>query len=238
MQRTREIALVVVFGALHTLLSLLPGVWRSLMILILPLEGIVLGPTRGFLAGFIGFGAGWTLRPRGEPIVFGLAEPVGALCAGLMIRKKWYYVVLIYALMLTAFFLHPVTTSIPLWTLWDVYAALGCILVFGLLSYGKQISVKADRSGRKTARLSLILASAAFIGIEADVLVRIFIFVPLNFYEVMYPAAWLPEIFAVGAFQTPLEAFLSVAATVIIGVPLLDRLSKTGLLDPESLSLR
>jgi len=126
MQRAREVALIAVFGALHTVLSLIPGIWRSLMILILPLEGIILGPARGFSAGFIGFAAGWVLRPRGEPIFFGLAEPVGALCAGLMMRRKWYHVALIYALMLAAFFLHPITSSLPLWTLWNIYAALIC----------------------------------------------------------------------------------------------------------------
>ncbi len=239
MRKTQEIALISLFGALHTLLSFLPGIWRSWMILILPLEGIVLGPTRGFLAGSIGFGAGWTLRPRAEPIFFGIAEPVGALCAGLMVRKKWHYVVLIYVLMLAAFFLHPVTPSLPLWTLWDVYAALICAFVFGALTYGKWLSVKVSENVHGVAKLSLILALIAFIGIEADVLTRIFILVPLNGYEIWgVPAEFLPIAFVEGAFQTPVEAVLSVLATVVVGVPLLDRLNKMRLFDLEKLSLK
>ncbi len=286
MQTTQRIALISVFGALHTVLSLIPGIWRSWMILILPLEGIILGPTMGFASGFIGFAAGWTLRPRPEPIVFGLAEPVGVLCAGLMAKGKWYYAALAYAAMLAAFFLHPITQSLPLWTLWDVYAAFICILLFGLLTHRKRPLYKANEkvdrigaiflcglafflfiyelasfrlyeaigfslllslsfvlllwleTGRK-GMFSLVFAVAAFVGIEADVLTRIFIFVPLNFYEVMgIPSFWLPEIFVLGAFQTPIEAVLSVLATVIISVPLLNRLKKMGLFDLETLSLK
>jgi hypothetical protein len=239
MRRSQEIALISLFGALHTVLSFVPGIWRSLMILILPLEGIILGPTRGFMAGFIGFGAGWTLRPRDEPIFFGIAEPVGALCAGLMVRRKWRHVALIYALMLIAFFLHPVTPSLPLWTLWDIYAALICVSIFGALTYGKRLSVKIDGNVHRMAKLSLILALIAFISIEADVLTRIFILIPLNGYEIWgVPAEFLPIAFVEGAFQTPLEAVLSVLATVVVGVPLLDRLSKMGLFDLERLTLK
>ncbi len=284
MQRTQEIALISLFGALHTVLSFIPGIWRSLMILVLPLEGIILGPTKGFLAAFIGFGAGWTIRPRPEPIFFGLAEPIGALCAGLMVRRKWHYAALAYVAMLAAFFLHPVTPTLPLWALWDVYAALACILLFGLVTHGKQLGYNASKKvdqtvagvicilafllsvyellsfrfyeavafsllfafsfilvlwlqTRRKGMLSWVLAVAAFVGIEADVLTRIFIFVPLNFYEIMgIPAFWLPEFFVLGAFQTPIEAALSVFATVIIGVPLVDRLRKMGLfaLEPQT----
>ncbi|MFP3985581.1 MAG: hypothetical protein ACLFU9_06420 [Candidatus Bathyarchaeia archaeon] len=282
MQRTQEIALISLFGALHTVLSFIPGIWRSWMILILPLEGIILGPARGFLAGFIGFAAGWTLRPRPEPVIFGLAEPIGVLCAAFIVKRKWHYAALAYVAMLAAFFLHPITPNLPLWTLWDIYAAFVCILIFGLLTRGQQLIHKTNKrldnlvvvflcvlafalfiyelvnlrlyeavgfsllfvfglflvlrlKKRKRESHSWILAIAAFVGIEADVLTRIFIFVPLNFYEFMgVPSVFLPEIFVLGAFQTPIEAVFSVLATVIIGVPLIDHLKKLGLFDLET----
>lgn len=210
-----------------------------MMILVLPLEGIILGPSRGFAAGFMGFAAGWGLRPRAEPIFFGLAEPVGALCAGLIVRKKWYYVALTYVLMLGAFFLHPVTTSLPLWTLWDVYAALICVFAFGLFTHGKTLGVKACGSTRSVAGLTVILAFVAFFAVEADVLTRIFILVPLNGYEIWgIPADVLPAAFIEGAFLTPIEAVLSVFATTAIGVPLLYRLSRIGLFNLEDLGLK
>ncbi len=146
---------------------------------------------------------------------------------------------LLYVSMLVAFFLHPVTPSLPLWTLWDVYAALICVFVLGALTYGKQLSIKIDGNVHKMAKLSFVLALIAFIGIEADVLTRIFILVPLNGYIIWgVPAEFLPVAFIEGAFQTPVEAVLSVFATVIVGMPLLDRLRKMRLFDPDRLVLK
>jgi hypothetical protein len=226
MQQTQKIALTAIFAALHTTLSLFPGPvdFRSWIILITPLEGIILGPAMGFSAASMGYLLGWFIRPRAEPIIFGLGEPIGALTAGLIAQKKWPHALLLYTGMLLAFFAYPLTATIPIWTLWDTYIAFICIFIFAIIS--------RTQLARK---LPILLGFAAFIGTEADVLTRIFILIPLNGYQWWgIPAQLLPSIFILGAFQTPIEAVISVAAAIIIGVPLIKTLQKSKTLNFET----
>lgn len=226
MRRTQKIALTATLAALHATLSLFPGPagFRSWIILITPLEGIILGPLLGFTSGSIGYLLGWFIRPRAEPIIFGIGEPIGALTAGLIAQKKWPHAFLLYAGMLLAFFAYPLTSTIPLWTLWDTYIAFTSILIFAAIS--KTHFIK---------KLPIFLGFAAFIGTEADVLTRIFILIPLNGYQWWgIPAQILPDIFILGAFQTPIEAIITVAAAIIIGVPLIKTLQKSKILTFET----
>jgi uncharacterized membrane protein len=218
-RQTQKVALTAIFAALHTALSLFPGPvgFRSWIILITPLEGIILGPSLGFSAASIGYLLGWFIRPRPEPIIFGIGEPIGALTAGLIAQKKWPYALLLYTGMLVALFTYPLTATIPLWTLWDIYVAFIGIFVFATLSRTQIIK-----------KLPFFLGLAALIGTEADVLARVFILIPLSGYQWWgIPAEALPDIFVLGAFQTPVEAVISVVATVLIGVPLMRTLQKT-----------
>ncbi|MGQ9566031.1 MAG: hypothetical protein ACUVT5_05750 [Candidatus Bathyarchaeales archaeon] len=228
MRRSVGVALVAVFGALHTVLSMFPGPvgFRSWIIIIIPLEGIILGPFLGFSAGFIGYFLGWFIRPRPEPMFFGLGEPVGALGAGLIAQRKWPHALLLYGMMLLGFFVYPLTASLPLWALWDIYIAFICILIFAFLCRRIKMAVTS------THNLPTLLGFAAFIGTEADVLARIFMLVPLNGYQWWgVPAYVLPDVFVLGAFQTPFEAVISVIATIIIGVPLVKTLQKNKMLN-------
>jgi hypothetical protein len=229
MRQTQKIALTAIFAALHTTLSLFPGPvgFRSWIILITPLEGIILGPLLGFSSASIGYLLGWFIRPRAEPIIFGIGEPVGALTAGLIAQKRWPTALLLYTGMLLTFFAYPLTTTIPLWTLWDTYVAFTCIFIFAIISR-TQI----------TRKLPVSLGFSALIGTEADVLTRIFILIPLSGYQWWgIPAQLLPYIFVLGAFQTPIEAVISVAATIIIGVPLIKALQKSKMLSLENLEI-
>lgn len=232
MRQTQKIALTATFAALHTTLSLIPGPvgFRSWIILIMPLEGIILGPAMGFSAGFIGYSLGWFIRPRAEPMFFGLGEPVGALTAGLIAQKKWPHTLALYSIMLLAFFIHPLTATLPLWTLWDIYAAFICILLFAFLSKIMKLAKSSH-----VQNLPVLLGFAAFIGTEADVLTRIFMLIPLNGYQWWgIQASILPSVFVLGAFQTPTEAVISVIATIIIGVPLVKTLQKNRILNFET----
>ena len=231
MRQSIKIALTATFAALHTTLSLIPGPagFRSCMILIMPLEGIILGPLMGFSAGFIGYFLGWFIRPRAEPMFFGLGEPIGALGAGLIAQRKWHYALLLYGAMLLGFFAYPLTSTLPLWTLWDTYIAFACIPTFALLNHRMKLTTSS------TQNLPILLGFAAFIGTEADVLARIFILVPLNGYQWWgIPSSLLPELFILGAFQTPIEAIISIITAIIIGVPLLKVLQKNKMLNPET----
>ena len=178
-RRSLEIALIGVFGALHAVLTMIPGIWRSWMILIDPIEGILLGSKAGFVAALIGsiFGRAFRLRSF-LGFIFGLAEPVGAMVAGLIFRGRWRIVMLIYGSMLGAYFLHPLGRILPVWCLWDIYIAFGTIPLSPLV-----IRLLKKRRNLKGLTPSLILAS--FIGIEADVLMRIFLFIPMEFYKLM-----------------------------------------------------
>ena len=221
------IPLIATLAALHAVLSFFPGVWRRWSIILIPLEGFIGGPVVGFIAAFFGSLIGRMLKPDAIFFenLFGIAEALGALVAGLMIREKWRLSLLGYVGMLAFFIISPNSQGIPLWTLWDVYLAL--ILIIPAAYLIKRLRIGGDR---RLLILSTILAS--FIAVEFDVLVRIIMFVPLGLFTLYpIPSELLPEIFIVGAFTTPIEALYTVIVTVIVGVPLLIILKKNKIVD-------
>lgn len=216
------VSLVAVFAALHTVLGAMPGIWRSWMILIQPIEGVLLGPYAGFLAALIGSVLSRFVRPR-VPImlVFGLGEPVGAMVAGLAYKSMYSGILLLYAVMLGAYFLHPLGRKLPAWCLWDVYLAfILTVVLFLVRSWARNLD--------KRARLVI----AAILGNEADVLTRIFLFIPLELYKVLgVSEEALPAIWVAGAFETPIELGLTVLAAVVGGIPLLTALDKSRVIE-------
>ena len=78
-----------------------------------------------------------------------------------------------------------------------------------------------------------MLAVTAFVGLEADVLFRIFLLVPMQGYMFFYgwDAAFFHSIWTAGAILTPKKVTLSIIATVIIGQPLLRVLEKVRFLN-------
>ena len=216
------VSIVAVFAALHTLLGIVPGIWRSWMILIQPIEGALLGPYAGFLAALIGSVLSRFIRPR-VPImfIFGLGEPVGAMVAGLAFKSMYSKVLLLYAVMLGAYFLHPLGRELPAWCLWDVYLAFALAAVL-FLARGR------TRGLDKRARLVV----AAILGNEADVLTRIFLFIPFELYKVLgVSEKALPAIWVAGALETPIELGLAVLAAVVGGIPLLMALDKSRIIE-------
>jgi hypothetical protein len=133
-RRSLYTTVVATLAALHIVLSLGPPLvgFRRLSIVMEPLEGIVAGPYLGFLAGTVGWIGGRFVRPDAFWIenFFGIAEAVGALGAGFLITRRWYFTAGIYGGQLLAFLLHPLARYIPLWTLWDTY--LGFIAIVGV----------------------------------------------------------------------------------------------------------
>jgi len=220
-------ALVALFGALHAVLVAIPGIWRSWMIVILPIEGVLLGPKAGFLAALLGCLIGRLIRPRpGFYVIFGLAEPVGALVAGLAFKKKWRAVLTLFAVLLAAYFAHPLGRELPAWCLWDIYIAL---ILIPAIPYviGPALEEKDNPK-----RLTPAVALAAFIGVEADVLTRIFVLIPMGLYALMgLTAGALYVAWLAGAVETPVESIVSVLVTTTVGVPLLVTLEKSKLLE-------
>lgn len=216
------IAITSLFGGIHAILVAIPGVWRSFMILIMPLEGIILGPTAGFTAALIGAIIGRVLRPRpGLLPIFGFGEAIGALTTGLMFKGAWKHVLTLYLAMLSIYFIHPLGSVLPAWALWDVYIALALTLIT------PHFTKKVLKEGVDPRRLMLCLALTSFIGVEADVLTRIFLFIPMGLYKMMgIPEEALPLIWIAGAVETPIESLISVIATVTVGTPLLIAIEK------------
>ncbi len=206
------ISLISIFAALHVILGAIPGIWRSWAILIQPLEGVILGPYGGLMAALIGSILSRFVRPRTVVMfVFGLGEPLGALVAGLTFKEKYGLVTAFYTVLLAAYFLHPLGRSLPAWCLWDAYIAY---LLAVVLFFLKHTGYDLDK------RIRLI--ASAVLGNEADVLTRIFFFIPLELYKVLgVSESALPAIWVAGAFETPVELFLTVLVITVGGVPLL-----------------
>jgi len=220
------ICLVALFGAVHGVLVAIPGIWRSWMIIVEPLEGMILGPGAGFTAALIGSVVGRIIRPRpGLFPIFGIAEPIGALVAGLVFKGKWKVGLAVYVAMLAAYFLHPLGRTLPAWCLWDIYIAFILIFVSPII-VRRALEDKANPK-----KLAPALALTSFISVEADVLTRIFLLIPVGLYKLMWTEEALPAIWIAGAIETPIESIISVIAAVIIGAPLLIALVKGKILE-------
>ena len=110
--------------------------------------------------------------------------------------------------------------------MWDTYLAFS-ILVATII-FGRRFFQNSSPN------TSLRLAFAAFIGLEADVLFRIFLLVPGGTYQYFYglDVEELKIIWISGAIFTPLKAALSTFATVVIGKTVVDYLKPRIMFDP------
>jgi hypothetical protein len=184
-----------------------------LIFLLEPLNGIVLGPYRGFLSTLMGVLAGHVITPRGvEEFLFTLGAPIGALVAGYAVQGKWKRVLVYYASLLIFYFATPVAWQLPLYGMWDVYLATLCVAV---------MSIVVNRVGHTTMTSNVyrLLALSAFVGLEADVLFRIFLFIPGQTYHLLYglPVEVLQVIWVSGALMTPIKVAASILLTAIVG---------------------
>jgi hypothetical protein len=216
-RKSVKVAVVAVLAALHAVLSLFPGIWRRWSIVMMPFEGIIGGPVLGASASIIGVAVGRLAKPEFFLVenFFGVAETVGAMAAGLLFTRRWKIVLVIYAVLLGAFMMHPLARIIPLWTLWNVYIA--SIATFPAGYYVRKLFRSHD-----SKLLLPVVALIAFVSVELDVMVRVFILIVLGLYQVYpIPVELLPEIFVAGAFTTPIEAAYVMTICSAVGVPLL-----------------
>ena len=224
-RRSLALSVVAVLAALHIVLSYFPPFvgFRRMSIFLEPMEGIIGGPYLGFLAATIGWIGGRFVRPDGLWIenLFGIAEAVGALGAGFLVARKWYLTAGIYGALLLAFLAHPLARKIPLWTLWDTYLGFMAVFIAAFLA-------RRMRGSKSSAsRLAPTIAVVAFVSVELDVMVRIFMLIVGGLYQLYpIPVGLLAGIFIAGAVQTPLEAVLCVLASTLVGVPALIAIEK------------
>jgi hypothetical protein len=215
MNRSRRVALIGVFAAITTVLDTIltpgfsSGVWYGWVFVITPINGIILGPIDGFITTLISVLAGHTLvfRESIYEYIFTLGAPIGALITGLVFKGENRLALGYYALLLGGYFLSPIGRSLPLWGMWDVYVAFAILL--GMTLFGRRLGEMIGSNSRTLAALG------ALIGLEADVLFRIFVFVPLRGYEFFY--GFTKEILAmIWAVPAPLITPLKVGVALFI----------------------
>jgi len=150
--------------------------------------------------------------------MFGIiAEPVSVLMTGLLAKAKWRPVVAIYAIMLSAYLIHPFGRALPLWTILDIL--FGLILIYPAARFSRNLF------GDDVKRLTIALILISFVCTVTDSLVRVFLLVPCGLYT-LFPNVFtgftgLYLIFVGAAVDSYIEDFLVVIVTFLVGVPLL-----------------
>jgi len=218
MKRSQTIALIAVFAALNAVCDSLVGlpqdiVWYGWIFLIEPLNGVVLGPLAGALSTLIGVIVGHTIYFRGETeYLFTIGAPLGAMISGLVYRKRWRLVLVYYTMLFVAYFLTPVAWNLPLWGMWDT------ILAFAVLCAIYTLIVRFN--SRIVEEEKYILPISAFIGLEADILFRIFLLIPCQTYRLFFgfSVEALQAIWGVAAFVTPIQVAISMIVTTLVGL--------------------
>ena len=204
------------------------GVWHSWIFILEPLTGIILTPLASFFSALIGVMIGHFVNFLDVyEFLFTLGAPIGAMISSLIFRGKWSIALIYYTALLGAFFVTPVSWQLPFWGMWDVYLAFICLLIVSVI-------VKKWRklwNTKSSSRLIYILALSTFIGLEADVLFRIFILIPCQTYQLFYN--WdvnaLQGIWILGAVETSTKAALSTIITATMGLPIITAIRKMGL---------
>jgi hypothetical protein len=222
---SRSITFTAIFAAMIAVLDSIPmipgfygGIWGSWAFMFSPLVGILLGPVFGLISVGLGGLVGHLVYFR-DPIemVFMLGAPIGAGIAGLVFQERWQSVFAIYALFLVGYFVTPVTWSLSLLGVWDVLVSFVLILAVTVVS-------NLNKGGKEifnSTNMKLILG--AIIGLEADILVRIFILIPGQMWWLYYdmPLELLQGLWLVAGVVTPIKVILAAFTTIIVGQALL-----------------
>jgi hypothetical protein len=241
LNRSRFVAFVAVFTALITVFDVIPilpgfyaGIWDSWIFLLSPIIGILLGPIPGAISVGLGSLLGHFIRFRDfYEFVFMFGAPLGAAMSVLIYQKRWQPVLIIYTGLLVGYFLTPVSWILPLIGIWDILVGYGILWLYILLVVKKwwPSTLHADRLFR--------LGFGAIIGLESDILLRVFILVPGQTYWLFY--GMTPELLQViwltAGFITPLKVILGMILTMTLGISLLQILPKLGIYEDKKIEV-
>ena len=238
---TKQIALIVIFSALYSVLRLIPmgpmiGLSNTFSVsdALAPVYGIVLGPYTGGASVVIGT---FVAMAMGKPISFMgldfLPALVNTVAIGFLMRKKWVPAIILNLTLLAIFVANPLTvwffnvsigsSTITIPFFWLHIAAL--VVLISPLGYKAGPWVKS----LKPAFIAIGIAILAFIGtmmqhLTGNILtevVRSQIFgltAPEVFPTIIWPAAFI---------LYPWERLTLIILAVIVGVPLVKALQKT-----------
>ncbi|MDI6691252.1 MAG: hypothetical protein QME50_05215 [Candidatus Bathyarchaeota archaeon] len=219
MRKSLQLSLASVFAALHAVLYFISfGLWRNWGIYLESIEGIILGPKVGFIAALIGSSIARMIKPN-EFWMFGIiAEPISVLMAGLLAKTRWKPVLGLYAITLSAYFMHPYGNpfgqGLPLWTILDVIFAF--LLIYPAAKFGGNLF---DMNFK---RLPIKLVLISFACIATDSLLRVFLLIPCGLHRLFFPdfdALYLE--FVRAAVDSYVEDLIVVLVSFVVGVPLL-----------------
>jgi hypothetical protein len=223
MRRSLQLSLTAIFAALHAVLYFISfGLWRNWGIYLESIEGIILGPKIGFFAALIGSTIGRIANPTDPFWMFGIiAEPVSVLIAGFLARAKWKPALAAYAIMLSAYFIHPFGRALPLWTILDVLFAL--VLIYPAARFSRNLFTTDVK------RLPIALVLISFVAIATDSLLRVFLLVPCGLYGLFFESFNdLYVVFVGAAIDSYIEDLIVVIVSFLVGVPLIMSLLKLG----------
>jgi len=220
----KKIALIADFGALQTLLSILPysmtiGVSGQITLGVIggPLIGILLGPFFGGIAVLIGSLAGVFLNPSGA--IFGLftvlPPTVAALAAGFTKLRQGYLGGTIILLTLLVFYANPVGREVFAFTWFHI---LGMIVAFSSVFYVKKTTFDSAGAVKPVIGISV----GALVGVLADHMTG-------NAIAVWYLPPFEPSLWYAVMFVYPFERIVAFLLTVAIAVPVFWSIKRSGM---------
>ncbi len=243
-QRTKQIALLIVFTALYIVLRFIPfsmliggaGGYLSLSDFLAPIFGIILGPYFGGLSVLIGsFGALSLGRsPQFLSLYFldFLPDFVAVVSVGFLFRRKWLPVVAINAALLVAFSLWPLTSffvTIPGTSIVIPFAWLHIAAFIVLLSPLGRWAPKWIQSAKQTKSIAAGLAIMALIGtmmqhLMGNILFEV-AFGQIGIKPFFESSAW-PGIWTGVMLVYPVERTILIICTVLVGTPVIWSITK------------
>ncbi len=235
--KSHFVAFTSIFAAMAAVLDLIltpgfySGIWDSWIFLLSPIVGVLLGPVGGFVAIGIGSLVGHVLFYRDIfEMVYMIGAPVGAAMAGFVYQRRWKPVIAFYSVLLGGYFMYPISWSLPLFGIWDILVGFGFVLLFSVLTRKGWW----DESTKGKNLLNLVFC--AVIGLESDILTRVFILVPGQTYWLFY--GFTPEdlqlIWLGAGIITPIKVILAVIVMVTVGYQILRALPNYYLRDKET----
>ncbi len=237
-QRTKQIALQVVFTALYVVLRNIPytvliggaGGFLYLSDFLVAIYGIILGPYFGGLSVLIGNFAAIGL---GHHVTFFgldfLPDFMAVVSIGFLFRRKWLPVVVLNAALLAVFVANPLTSnfvfSVPfVWLHLVAFIVLLSPLSRMATRWIEQVNTK--RIAFSMAIFALIGAMIQHLtgGILYEVLLNQFFVAigqPPSIAAASYPGIWTTVFFAY-----PLERLFLIVSAILVGTPILIAITK------------
>jgi hypothetical protein len=241
-QRTKQIALTVVFTALYVVLRNIPysmliggaGGFLWLSDFLVAIYGIVLGPYYGGLSvligNFVAAGFGHTMTFLGLDF---LPDFLAVVSIGFLFRRKWLPVVLLNAALLIIFVVNPLT-SVFVYSVPFVWLHLVAFVV--LLSPLSRMAGKWIKEANPN-RIVFSVAIFAFIAAMIQHLTGSILYeVELNqfFVAINQPpviaASTYPGIWTAVFFAYPLERLFLIISAILVGTPIIWTLKKNSFL--------